>query len=80
MKHRVLHYAPEKASSIINACTVLHNICISNNLPIIDNNDDEFEENDYNNTAINEPNATRANTELIAGKRKQQQIINSYFQ
>ncbi|XP_029346116.1 putative nuclease HARBI1 isoform X1 [Acyrthosiphon pisum] len=81
LKHRVLHYAPEKASSIINACTVLHNICIGNNLPIIDN-DGEFEENDYgilNNTAINEPNATRANTELIAGKRMQQQIINSYF-
>lgn len=60
---------------------MLHNICISNNLPIIDN-DGKFEENDYgilNNPAINEPNATRANTELIAGKRMQQQIINSYF-
>jgi len=60
---------------------VLHNICISNNLPIIDN-DGEFDENDYdilNNAAINEPNTTRANAELIAGKRMQQQIINSYF-
>jgi len=60
---------------------VLHNICISNNLPIIDN-DGEFEENDYgilNNATINEPNATRANTELIAGKRMQQPINNSYF-
>lgn len=60
---------------------MLHNIYISNNLPIIDN-DGEFEENDYgilNNAAINEPNSTRANTELIAGKRMQQQIINSYF-
>ncbi|XP_043485108.1 putative nuclease HARBI1 isoform X1 [Leptopilina heterotoma] len=26
MKHRVLHYKPEKCSKIINACTVLHNM------------------------------------------------------
>lgn len=58
---------------------MLHNICGSNNLPIIDN-DGEFEENDFvilNNAAINKPNANRANIELIT--RKRMQIINSYF-
>nr|CAI5848324.1 unnamed protein product [Callosobruchus analis] len=30
--HRVLHYGPETASQIINACAVLHNICIANNV------------------------------------------------
>lgn len=32
LKHRFLHYHPEKATKIINACTVLHNICITNNI------------------------------------------------
>lgn len=32
MKHRFLHYHPEKATKIINACTILHNMCISNNI------------------------------------------------
>ncbi|CAI6356645.1 unnamed protein product [Macrosiphum euphorbiae] len=35
LKDRILHYKPEKASSIINACVVLHNMCISNNVPMI---------------------------------------------
>jgi len=32
--HRVLHYAPEKATAIINACVVLHNMCMTYNEPI----------------------------------------------
>lgn len=50
---------------------MLHNICISNNLLIIDIYR-KFEENDYgilNNAAINKPNETRANIEVIAKKR-----------
>jgi len=33
LKHRVLHYALEKATAIINACVVLHNMCITYNEP-----------------------------------------------
>lgn len=33
IKHRVLHYMPERASAIINSCVVLHNMCINENLP-----------------------------------------------
>jgi hypothetical protein len=33
LKHRVLHYAPNVASTIINACVVLHNMCIAHNIP-----------------------------------------------
>jgi hypothetical protein len=29
----VLHYAPNVASTIINACVVLHNMCIAHNIP-----------------------------------------------
>ncbi|KAJ8926478.1 hypothetical protein NQ314_021153 [Rhamnusium bicolor] len=34
LKHRVLHYAPNKASKIINACVLLHNMCIDNNVEL----------------------------------------------
>ncbi|XP_046393708.1 putative nuclease HARBI1 [Ischnura elegans] len=33
LKHRVLHYMPEKASSIINSCCVLHNMCLARYVP-----------------------------------------------
>lgn len=29
LKHRVLHYHPDVAAKIINACCVLHNMCIN---------------------------------------------------
>ncbi|KAF9419665.1 hypothetical protein HW555_003943 [Spodoptera exigua] len=32
--HRVLHYAPPVAASIVNACVVLHNICNGANIPV----------------------------------------------
>lgn len=28
-----MHYKPEKATKIINACVVLHNLCITYNVP-----------------------------------------------
>ncbi|KAJ8913074.1 hypothetical protein NQ315_006575 [Exocentrus adspersus] len=34
LKERVLRYTPEKASNIINATAILHNICINGNLDI----------------------------------------------
>ena len=33
LKDRVLRYRPEVAGKIINACVVLHNLCIENNIP-----------------------------------------------
>lgn len=32
--HRVLHYSPEVAGSIVNACVILHNICNRANTPV----------------------------------------------
>ncbi|KAK3918172.1 Putative nuclease [Frankliniella fusca] len=43
-RHRVLHYSPEKAGKIINACVVLHNKCVEAHEPYPDS-DDEDEEN-----------------------------------
>lgn len=80
LKHRVLHYSPEKAGSIINACVILHNICISNNLPLV--NITETDEIDFGMDHDLPPNniVNPINAELTEGKRYQQQIINRYFQ
>lgn len=32
LSHRVLHYRPEVAASLVNACVILHNICNKNNV------------------------------------------------
>ncbi|KAF0762884.1 52 kDa repressor of the inhibitor of the protein kinase-like [Aphis craccivora] len=33
-RYAILHYHQEKVTRIINACTVLHNMCITNNVPL----------------------------------------------
>ncbi|KAI4455596.1 dde superfamily endonuclease [Holotrichia oblita] len=38
LKHRVLHYQPQTAAKIVNACAVLHNLCTDNNIEDPDNN------------------------------------------
>lgn len=35
LKDQTLHYKSEKTSKIINACVVLHNLCITYNVPEI---------------------------------------------
>ncbi|KAJ8980475.1 hypothetical protein NQ317_013228 [Molorchus minor] len=80
LKHRALHYAPEVASQIINACVALHNLCIEHNVPVPD--DDEGEVNfglldvgaaDYT------MNVGVVNPELTAGRRARQRLIQNYF-
>ncbi|KAJ8909770.1 hypothetical protein NQ315_007967 [Exocentrus adspersus] len=45
LKDRVLHYAPVTVGKIVMACTVLHNICVENNIPLIlDDNEDYVNE------------------------------------
>lgn len=44
LKHRVLHYTPPKAASIINACVILHNIAINNELPLPEEENDDNED------------------------------------
>lgn len=34
LAHRVLHYSPQKAGKIVNACAVLHNIANAHNVPV----------------------------------------------
>ncbi|CAI6371996.1 unnamed protein product [Macrosiphum euphorbiae] len=77
LKDRTLHYKPEKVSQIINACVVLHNICITYNLPefVDGENITDFgiyqaplgvaENNDLN----------LRNRDLMMGRRQRQKII-----
>lgn len=79
LKHRVLHYDPEKASKIINACVVLHNLCIDHNVPEVDE-DDNIEEMDlgiYVPIINNDENIQRINPELAEGRRLRLTIIHN---
>lgn len=84
LRHRVLHYNPTWASKIINGCTVLHNICISNNIPLEEFGDEEdYVEIDYgmyaNNNANNIVEVRNRDPELMAGRRLQQMLIRNHF-
>ncbi|XP_011858777.1 PREDICTED: putative nuclease HARBI1, partial [Vollenhovia emeryi] len=80
LKHRVLHYQPDVCSKIINACTVLHNMCIHDNVPIpIPEARDEVL--DFGIDDINDPGIDLANRnhELTAGRRIRNNLIRQYF-
>lgn len=73
MGERKLRYSPDKVGTIINACTILHNMCIRAEIAInqefvpqraVVPPQDEFVQNDV----------------LPEGRRIRQQIVNLYFQ
>lgn len=83
LKHRVLHYAPEKAGQIINACVVLHNICVQNNMPEPDPEvgDELLDLGMYDN--IGDDNRigggmARVNPELVEGRRVRNVVMNHF--
>ncbi|KAI4468076.1 hypothetical protein MML48_2g00019109 [Holotrichia oblita] len=77
LKHRVLHYQPDIAGKIVNACVVLHNMCINNDVPEVD-----MEENnvDYG-IGVNGRNEFNVNnTDLVAARQLLQTIADTHFQ
>lgn len=84
IKHRILHYSPQKASQIINACVVLHNICIQNNIQLIlDDNEENIDNNielgvDLNQAVVQGDQGIQ-NRDLAAGAALRQHIIDNYF-
>lgn len=85
LKHRVLHYSPEIASKIICTCAVLHNMCITQNVPLYLNDDLNNENldlgmyNENHNVNILERNVRRVDPDLAAGRNKQRLMITNYF-
>lgn len=61
------------------ACVVLHNLCIEENVPLID---EEVEDDDfgiYQAVDNEEMSQSRQNPELVAGLRFRQNIVNRLF-
>lgn len=83
LKHRVLHYTPTMAGKIINACCVLHNMCIHNNIPEPDEEDENIDLGMYampnNEMEVEEDQHPNRNPDLVEGRRLQQHIIRNYF-
>lgn len=80
LKHRVLHYTPESASRIINACVVLHNMCITHNIPEPELEDEQFDFGMYIQNVPLADNIARNNPDFLAGNRLREQIIRNNFQ
>lgn len=73
LKHRVLHYAPNKASKIVKACVMLHNMCIRNDIELL--NEENVDLEDLGAININaEEEIERVNPELNAGRRFRRRI------
>lgn len=68
--HRVLHYTPQVAASIVNACVILHNMCVHANLPeqvlTYEEAMQEGLQQNEENASVNEP-STSNNRELNDG-------------
>ncbi|XP_060584266.1 putative nuclease HARBI1 [Ruditapes philippinarum] len=87
MKFRCLHksggymtYTPIKCAKIITAVAVLHNMCISRNLPLIDDNvnhEDDDNDSDVNGDDNNENN--RENNNNDDGRQVRDNLIREMF-
>ncbi|KAJ3640756.1 hypothetical protein Zmor_027299 [Zophobas morio] len=81
IKERMLKYSPTKAGSIINACTILHNIMIHRNLPLpeeheIQNYMDDHEDEDlFAQPVANEHEARIGNL----AQQNRARVIQFYF-
>jgi len=76
LKDRTLHYKPENASSIINACIVLHNMCITNNIELIDEPDiQELDDLGMIEDEDNLADLNNRNIDLNLGRQQRNNVI-----
>ncbi|XP_045450229.1 putative nuclease HARBI1 [Melitaea cinxia] len=52
LAHRVLHYDPVTTGKIVNACVVLHNIANAQNIPILDSQDGDLDNDQQHQVCI----------------------------
>lgn len=77
MAHRVLHYDHHMVAMIINACSVLHNICNRHRLPVPQLPHDDVV-NDLNHRVPRTPLAVGADSEqqlLASGRLQRVRIV-----
>ncbi|KAJ8909980.1 hypothetical protein NQ315_008241 [Exocentrus adspersus] len=80
LKHRVLHYSPTTAAKIVNACTILHNLCIEYGIPEVELEEDEVDygmfDVPYNEVYVP---GVRVNPDLAEARMLRNRIINNHF-
>lgn len=83
LKHRVLHYSPSIAASIINACVVLHNMYIEAGVPepLEDENVVDIDYGIYAPLALvrEQTSNAMANHDLLEARELRWNIINNHF-
>ncbi|KOB77626.1 Uncharacterized protein OBRU01_03764 [Operophtera brumata] len=80
LKDRVLHYTPHKASKIIIACTILHNMCIQNGIEDPEMILDQDQLGMMPQVAYTTNNlGRRTNVLLQSARQKQGNIVRNYF-
>lgn len=73
LRERVLRYSPEKVGKLVNACAILHNICIAANLELID---EMIIEEEVNNEVFQNDNQGNV---FRQGEAVRRHIVNTYF-
>lgn len=83
LKHRVLHYKPVTASTIINTYCALHNLCVRNNLPDVRSEDGDDEDDFLDGLFPDDIQQVIANPVNISllnqGRELQIRIVRRYF-
>lgn len=81
LKDRVLHYAPITVARIVTACSVLHNICVENNVPLIDDEEWVNEELDgFENALVEEIGRNMVNDNFLQrGRDIRNFLARTYF-
>lgn len=75
-----MHYSPGKAAKIVNTCVLLHNLCVKNNVPVPEQEEDYWDYGIYQIPQNDEPpDQERINPDLAAGRQIRQTIINIHF-
>lgn len=81
LKHRVLHYTPAVSAKIILSCVILHNMCITHNIPEPEIDPNILEEEYGLDIPVNDINENfgRVNPDLAAARQLQQRIVHAHF-
>ncbi|XP_022822954.1 putative nuclease HARBI1 isoform X2 [Spodoptera litura] len=74
LRHRVLHYHPDVAAKIINACCVLHNMCLNRVDEDLEDNTAE-NENDFQDVTAQESSGSNTAAELRRGIEKRNALV-----
>lgn len=77
LKHGTLHYHPQVASKIINACCVLHNISLNANLPLPTT---EQSENDDDSSGVQAKPSTANSQDDLLRSRAMLNCLNNQMQ